>query len=832
MMHREQNLSALEVAQTVSRQRVASLESQLRDVQQRQAALERNALHNETGVTLLRGQLEQLDAERNRHRIGSTERESHSAELEAQLGKASDALAIATQQLAQLSEQLHALEDDVAAQSSQRDEIVKRRSAIERRIVETSTRYETLKRLEESGVGLYAGVKQVLEAARKGELNGILGTLASQLVVPAELEAAIEAALGGHLQDLVVDRWEDAERAIDFLKRTQSGRATFHPLDTVRRRDGSPRARLTTGVRGLATDLISMDERVRPVVDGLLGRVLVAEDLPAAREALRALPPGWSVVTVGGEIARSNGTVTGGSRIKESGALARERELRELPRVRSRFEKQRDELAAELGAIDQALRDRQQRKSDLERDIDRVRGAAREGSSAQERAARQINELKRDAATALERIARLDQQALEIQRKLSELIQATTDGQAQLSHVIEEAERIGAVLATARQAIDDEQLQAARTELSGLRERLRGTEDQRKRLTSRTIDLDAERVAGERRVTELDATIGELEKALEATLVARDSVDQQLATFRERHDELQEAHRAALQREQAARQVMDQTDERCRELERRQDHLALDSARRRDELDLTLERASRDLEVDDAEPILASAVSGEHDDLPRLEREIARLRERLRRIGVAGDDAIEQYEREAERYTFLRQQLDDVRSATSALRTLMAELDRTMALEFDRTFSEVARAFETTFTALFGGGKARLIRCEDESGATGIDIVAQPPGKRLQNLGLLSGGERSLTAVALLFSILKVNPSPFCLLDEVDAALDESNVVRVRDELQRLARKTQFVVVTHNRATIEGADTLYGITMGDDGISRVLSLKLPAEPAT
>ena len=327
----------------------------------------------------------------------------------------------------------------------------------------------------------------------------------------------------------------------------------------------------------------------------------------------------------------------------------------------------------------------------------------------------------------------------------------------------------------------------------------------------------------------MDAAIKALDVEHESTVTQRDRLSEQLSGLRGRLTDAQERHRQAIQRERAARDALEAADAAHRELERRQDHLALEAARRRDELDLTIERAVRDLETDRVEEILSRADAAEVEDLPRIERDINRLRERLRRIGVAGDDAIEQYEREAERYGFLRQQLDDVRSATEALRALMTELDRTMALEFDRTFAEVALAFESTFTSLFGGGRARLIRCDDGDGPTGIDIEAQPPGKRLQNLGLLSGGERALTAVALLFSILKVNPSPFCLLDEVDAALDESNVVRVRDELQRLALKTQFVVVTHNRATIEGADTLYGITMGDDGMSRVLSLKLPAD---
>lgn len=829
---RERTLHALDAAHAESRRVRTALEAQLHGAHQRLAHLERDAMLNETRATLLRGQRAQLEAERERHQAESSEREIRRAELAAQVKHASQELAIAAQESDRLSRQLQDLTDDIAARSHERDALAKRHAGIERQMVETSTRYETLKRIEESGVGLYAGVRQVLEAVRNGRLSGILGTLVSLLIVPAELEAAIEAALGGHLQDLVVDRWEDAERAIEFLKQTQSGRATFHPLDTVRGRGGSPSPRVIPGVRGLASDLIEMDERVRPVVDGLLGRVFVADDLAAARVALRSLPTGWSVVTIGGEIARSSGTVTGGSRIKETGALARERELRELPRLRSQLEKQQDDLVAEIRVREEALRDQRQRKSDLERDIEVVRAESRERTATRVRAERELHEIERETEMEKERGDGIDLRVTMIQHELTDLSETMTRCDAQMAQVIEESEKLRVAIENAREAENDEPLQAARTELSGLQERLRGMEDQRSRLDARKRDLDAQRQDSERRLAELDVTIRDLNDMHEAAEVEHVTVTQQLTTLRKRHDDLQAAHQSGLRAEALARQELEQTEARCRELERRQDHLALESARRRDELDLTLERASRDFEVDDAAAILAGVTPAEDNDLSRLERDISRLRERLRRIGIAGDDAIEQFERESERYTFLRQQLDDVRAATSTLRTLMTELDRTMALEFDKTFTEVARVFETTFTALFGGGRARLIRCEDENGATGIDIVAQPPGKRLQNLSLLSGGERALTAVALLFSILKVNPSPFCLLDEVDAALDESNVVRVRDELQRLASKTQFVVVTHNRATIEGADTLYGITMGDDGISRVLSLRLPAESAS
>ena len=209
------------------------------------------------------------------------------------------------------------------------------------------------------------------------------------------------------------------------------------------------------------------------------------------------------------------------------------------------------------------------------------------------------------------------------------------------------------------------------------------------------------------------------------------------------------------------------------------------------------------------------------------EREIVRLKERLRRVGYVGEDVVAEFEREAIHQAFLREQLADVEGASSSLRALLADLGATLRARFDETFRRVAAAFAETFATLFGGGTAKLIMTGgDGDEPPGVDIVAQPPGKRLQSLALLSGGERALTAGALLFAILQVNPAPFCLLDEVDAALDEANVVRFREQLRALAERTQVIVITHNRGTIEIADTLYGVSMADDGVSKVLSLRL------
>jgi len=247
----------------------------------------------------------------------------------------------------------------------------------------------------------------------------------------------------------------------------------------------------------------------------------------------------------------------------------------------------------------------------------------------------------------------------------------------------------------------------------------------------------------------------------------------------------------------------------------------------RGEMATVRQRIIDDLELEEPIELLDEPVEELDIDMLEAEREISRLKERLRRVGYIGDEAVQEFERESERHTFLTTQLDDVLTASASLRELLDDLRGTMQQRFEETFTRVADEFSAAFTTLFGGGSAKLVLIDDEDGGpSGVDIVAQPPGKRLQSLALLSGGERALTAAALLFAILKVNPSPFVLLDEVDAALDEANVVRFRERLQGLAADTQAIIITHNRGTIESAGTLYGVSMRDDGTSTVLSLRL------
>ncbi len=827
----EREIVEREAADALAREQRAKLETELRSAEQQLAGIDQSARAAEARLALLDQQQRDLNENRQRLDADASSRAKRHGDLVARADAASRELEDASNQLNRLREERREVDGRITANRSARDDAGSLARRLEHQFIECSARLEALERLRDSGAGLRAGTRAVLDATRGGKLIGIVGLLSSLIAVPAELERAVEAALGGHLQDIVVERWADAEQAIEYLKRTRGGRATFRPLDTVRaRRPAQLPRHSVSGVRGIASELVECDDRVTPIVAGLLGQVVIVDTLDAARALLPALHPSWAIVTLGGEIARASGTVTGGAEMKETGLLAREREFRELPARRRSIERELGAARTRIEELSAAGRTDQEHKAKLDHAIGDIQKAISAATATLDQTRRWIADLDR---------AREQEQA-----RRSEIAKRVTGITVERQSVEVERGRLATARATAieecrcladRLGSDDDLakrrdgLQHARAALGTLRERRRGLEQQRMRLTSQRALMERQIDEAERRRQVLVEERARLDHEASRLSTELDRAKNLLDEAQSRVAGHQQAVDRATEDERSARAWAAGLADRLRNAEREFDQLELDCTRRRDEIDLWRERVVRDLGDDGIDQLRVALQVDDSLDLPDLEREIARQRERLRRIGLVGEDAVEQYEQEAERDAFLRQQLDDVRRAGESLESLMLDLERTMAGQFDRTFADVAAAFEVMFRSLFGGGQARLVRADEAGKPNNIDIIAQPPGKRLQNLSLLSGGERTLTAVALLFAILRVNPSPFCLLDEVDAALDEANVVRVRETLRDLARNTQFVVITHNRATIEGADTLYGITMGRDGISRVLSMRVPVE---
>lgn len=722
----------------------------------------------------------------------------------------------ATQTLEQLREERVRIEREAAAARRQADQL--------------QSQLEALTRTQRSYTGAFAGVRAAMLWAERSGRSGF-ALVSSILRVPAELELAIETALGSRLQQIVVERWQDAEDAIEELKRSGAGRATFLPLDTLR----SPRPatipaalQRISGIVGLATELVEYDPHYKQAVSHLLGRTLIAEDLPAARRALAAIEGGWTIVTLAGEQVTSSGAVTGGAPTKESGTLRRERELRELPGQLAAARKRVAELvdaerhtAEQERAAHEARRAAEQRLREVRREEEQRRDALASRRRAAERAAQELSwHEARQAATRRE-LAALEERELDGR-------QALVQAQAQAASAAEALDRarvaLDAQLTAGREA--EEALLRARAELSEREAQLRGRQrevelqsgllqDYEARLREGTARL-ATFAAEQRRLEEqrqrasgrqaaLEQQISDLLGSRAALLAAIAEVERCAVALEEQEQALaaatlsaEAAYGRAVAALEGARVRRDQVWERCAE----------------EGIDIEELAALQEAPAEVAE-------DGEH-----LQDRIEQLRARLRRMGEVNPLAPTEYAQVAERHTFLSAQLEDARAAAQSLREVIAELETTVRARFAETFQAVAGEFSTAFTRLFGGGNAELQLLQGEEGTAGIEIIAQPPGKRRQPLSLLSGGERALTSAALLFALLRVRPTPFCVLDEVDAALDEANVVRFRELLRELSAQTQFVVVTHNRGTVEIASTIYGVSMGADGASRVLSVRL------
>lgn len=746
---------------------------------------------------------------------------------EAQLTAAQRAIEDAEQRVGAANSALDGLRAALEQARRERERIDERITAVKRQQGELQARFDALNRLARSFEGAFAGVRAAMQWAERAGRNFAL--VSSLLRVPAELETAIEVALGARLQNIVVDRWADAEAAIEQLKRSGAGRATFLPLDTLKpaRQRSVPDL---SGVRGVAADLIEVEAHAHDIAAYLLGRILIADDLAAARRALPELEGGWTIVTLSGEQIATGGAVTGGAATRESGTLRRERELRELPQ----------QLETARISVEQAQTARasvMDRISALETQMRQAEAAIRAARSARDEAQRAGEARRRELHRAEDELSALQRRRSALEQEQAHLVQQAERTQAALT-AAEQAHAAAEATATAAQAVLAEQLSAVGEDEAALRE-IRAAVAQ---VEAEVRRLEAEARTHRQTITRIGDELRSIEAEMQALAqelaVLDHSVTEQQAqqdVFQQKLAALQSALLAATQAVQAHDEQLEAREALERErtaaasaLEGAYAEAAIELERRRSERDALWERAAEDdIDVEQLNSDHESVGSSLHDQ--ELPQRIEQLRNRLRRMGPVNALAPEEFRAAQERHAFLTTQLADVRAAAAAMRDAISQLDHVMEEHFSSTFEAVAREFSRKFTQLFGGGSARLVLLRGENGDGayhGIDIIAQPPGKRQLNLQLLSGGERALTAAALLFAILTVNPSPFCILDEVDAALDEANVVRFREALLELAQQTQFILITHNRGTVEAADTMYGITMADDGGSRVLSLRL------
>lgn len=738
----------------------------------------------------------------------------------------------------ELEEQLQALSQQAVALENRRrqaQEKLTRLTADESRL---RAQLDVLEQAEATLSGLNQGAKAVLEGLRKGKLTGNLQALSAVLEVPAEYEVAIAAALGENLDALLLDGGGDPEAVIDYLQNDAKGRATIYPAAWLLPTNPL-KAPSDADAIGMAIDLIRVPAELQVFVRVLLGQVLVVRNRQSARRLLRQLPPTARAVTLQGEVFTGNGAVTAGTDGRTT-VIARPRQKRELQEaldeVQDRIaeiddeldavERDRDRQQSERAALEKRYKEANQRLNQLTQQYQQASLAVEQVRQKEEFQRRQLVEVEKEIQTARKNHEDLERELDSLSARLKELsdqVRATT--RELNEHPLEELQtqvvHWNTNLAVAERAVKDASRRVEEHEAL-LADNQRRQQSLRQRFSAQEkllAEIEEAKVALRQQESELN----------EQTEALQRLIDPSEKSLADREGELESIQNNYMTAQQAVTAAERRVTQAHLELGRNRD--SLDSLRRRIEEDFGLVAFEYNNDVAGPTPL---PLDGMVEELPRVttispevEESINRQRAQLRRLGAINPEAHSEYLSVKERYDFLTGQVADLIKADEDLREVIAELDDLMKREFRRTFDAVSVEFKQMFTRLFGGGTARLeMTDEDNPTETGIDIEARLPGRRTQGLSLLSGGERSLTAVALIFALLKVSPTPFCVLDEVDAMLDEANVGRFTELLRELAETTQFIVVTHNRNTVQVADVIYGVTMGKDSASQVISLRL------
>ncbi|MBS3886109.1 MAG: chromosome segregation protein SMC [Dethiobacter sp.] len=684
--------------------------------------------------------------------------------------------------------------------------------------------------LENAMAGYYQGVKSVLAAKRKSaQFAGIFGTVADVLDVPPEYVTAVEAALGAALQNLVADNDVVAKEAIAWLKETREGRATFLPLNIL---EAPPRGSIPVALKeqqgyiGVAADLIGREERFASVAESLLGRVHLASNLNAALSVARLFRFRERVVTLEGDVILPGGAMTGGREKKQAGVLSRRREAEALQVIVNK-------MLVQIDAEQQCIKALTMQRDDLAAEEAKLAEKMRAGDLSLGVKENEIVYLTRQKETATRALEGYEREAeVIISRREAKEIELTKargtleSCQEQENCLLVELAGLAGILSAReheKRSLQDEYTEC-RVHLASIQKQLEYDQEELERLRQERIRL-AERKKGKE--TEIKAiksqrlVLDELvEKGREEATVLDQERMKLLSAVLKREAKLKEKN--TLCREEA--EQIRQLEKSLTGLERKQARLDVEQGRVEVELQAVLDRLLESWELDFA---AAEKLAQPLVDSVQAQTEVQNLKENISALGMVNLGAIDEYERVQERVDFLTRQRHDLLEGEKDLLRVIREMDSRMGEKFAAAFAIISENFGVVFKELFGGGRAQLrLTDQDNLLEAGIEIMAQPPGKKLQHLSLLSGGEKALTAIALLFAFLKVKPTPFCMLDEIEAALDEANLTRFTEYLCKLSGETQFILISHRKKTMEQADFLYGVTMEEAGVSKLISVRL------
>ena len=760
--------------------------------------------------------------------------EAESESVDGQLTEKRRAASASRRALEEAQEEADAVRNIISGHTLKMEGRVKREETARQKSIDLTmeknnldSRIHLLSEMEKEYEGFNKAVRLIMQAAEKNALRGVHGPVANLMTTDKRYAVAIEIALGAGMQNVVVDREEDAKSAINFLKQRDGGRATFLPLTAIRgdvlREAGVERE---YGYVGVASQLVQFDKRYAEIFNNLLGRTVVVEDMDCGIAIARKYSNRFRIVTLDGQVLNRGGSMTGGSVSRSAGILSRANELKELT---ARREALTEKLDAALREADEAKRDLNAAQYELDVAREQQRGAedavlrltgekkqydmlleslrTRESDIAAELESitARTEELKKAAAAREEEIKKHEAEAARCRAESEEKLAGQNELQRDSAHLGDEIAARKSTLAGF--TAERETTERALGDLETLAQQMRGDEDGRRALIE---DYRAKIKAAEEEIAQHDAVTASLRADAEKRRA-------ELAELAEAKLTLEGERSANDRRYRECNELLSQTQAAAGRLEQKRVTAAMEEKQILDKLWESYELSHS----------AAQEQRIELESVPKASRRINELKREINGLGNVNVGAIEEFDRVNTRYTYLTGQRDDVEKAKEELLGVIENITSEMTVIFKEQFALIRESFQETFLELFGGGKATL-ELEDENAVLdcGIEIKVQPPGKALKTLSLLSGGEKAFVAIALYFAILKVHPTPFCVMDEIEAALDEPNVIRVAHYMRRICDKTQFIVITHRRGTMEAADVLYGVTMQERGVSKVLTINM------
>lgn len=762
----------------------------------------------------------ELNAKLLRVKSDEAEREDAIRRLEQQFAEVTQTLSDMNGQLKGMEQELVGLRETLAGKDAALREA-------QEQYHQEKSKLDALSNLTERYEGYGGSVKRVME--QKDTEKGIVGVVADIIKVEKRYETAIETALGGNIQNIVTDDEETAKRMIGFLKKNRLGRATFLPLTSITNPQEfkNPEALLEKGVIGMADGLVKTEERYQNVAKAMLGRIVVVDNVDNAVKIARKFDYGIRMVTLEGELLVPGGAISGGAFKNNSNLLGRRREIEEL-------EKKTRTLLETVKTLGREIEETKERRNRLRLKLETQKADIQKKFLEQNTVRLNVEAAKEKMEEAEAGTLSLKNEEQEIEKQVLDI----KDSKEEIRRELEESEKL--------EKTAEEKIAACQKELEERREEETESAakvsewDMKVEKMSQAQGFhqqNVDRISGEikryeaelaeieeglrdniHNVEEKTKNISEIEKTIAASHTTQEQSKQELSDNVARKEELAAKQKNFFGEREALAEQMTSLDKEVYRL-----HVQKEKFEEAMETQINYMWDEYEVTLTDA----ASIRNEEMTDLPAMKREIASLKEQIKKLGDVNVNAIEDYKNLMERYTFLKNQHDDLVEAEKTLEGIITELDTAMRKQFHEKFGEINREFDKVFKELFGGGRGSLELMEDEDILeAGIRIIAQPPGKKLQNMMQLSGGEKALTAIALLFAIQNLKPSPFCLLDEIEAALDESNVGRFAKYLHKLTKNTQFIVITHRRGTMEKADRLYGITMQEKGVSALVSVSL------